>query len=257
MARPIIAFSIEGDVDIGTLETTVSGLRELVLALQADHAPGSRVSWRVGDLRAGSAHIRLEADDESGAARHVMEKYEQLAADIRADRELICSAAVRRPVRRLAKLTHQKAVKSVTFATSDAEHSITGLGKRAARNEVTTYADPGWVEGDVISLSRRNGLQLTLLDDIHQQAVTCHLSPEQGDLAEQAWRSGAACISGMVTRDSLTDRPSAVRDVTKIDCLSDDDEHWDEDWKAARGAIPWKPGDPPAEVLIRRLRDEW
>ena len=257
MAHPTIAFSIEGDVDLGTLETAISSLRELVLALQADHAPGSRVSWRVGDLRGGSAHIHLEANAESSAARHVAEKYEQLAADIRADRELVCSAAARRPVRRLVRLAHQKEVKSVTFATDDAAHSITRLGRNAARNEAATYAASDSVEGDVISLSRRNGLQLTLLDDIHQQAVTCHLSPEQCDLAEQAWRAGAARVSGMVTRDALTDRPSTVRDIARIDCLSDTDEHWDEDWKAARGSIPWKPGDPPAEVLIRRLRDEW
>jgi hypothetical protein len=28
------------------------------------------------------------------------------------------------------------------------------------------------------------------------------------------------------------------------------------DYRRARGAIPWQPGDEPAEASIRRLRDE-
>lgn len=257
MAHPTIAFSIEGDVDIETLATAAAGLNELVSALQADHAPHSNLTWRVGELRAGSAHISLEARDASPQAREIVERYDAIAADLSADRPLEASAAVRRPIRKLAKLTKRKGVRSITFATANAAHAVTQLGPRAAKNEGSTYADISSVEGEIVSINRQNGLHITLLDDMRQCAIRCQLSPEHGELATEAWQLGFARITGLVTYRSSSGDPISVRDVTRIEALSDEDEHWDEDWKAARGSIPWKPGDPPAEVLIRRLRDEW
>lgn len=257
MAHPTIAFSIEGDVDIGTLETAVSSLRELVLALQADHAPHSNLTWGVSDLQAGSARISLEARESSPQAREIVERYDAIASDLSADRPLEASAAVRRPIRKLARLTKRKGVRSVTFATADATHAVTQLGPRAARSEGATYTDIGSVEGEVVSINRQNDLHMTLLDDMRQRAIRCQLSPEHAELAAEAWQLGFARVTGLVTHRSPSGDPISVRDVTRIEALSDEDEHWDEDWKAARGSIPWNPGDPPAEVLIRRLRDEW
>ena len=257
MARPIIAFSIEGDVDIETLATAVSSLQELVSALQDDHAPGSRVSWRVGELRAGSAHISLEAEETSPAARRIAESYETIAADLSADRTLECSAAVRRPIRKLARLTKRRGVRSVTFATGGASHPVMQLGPRAAKSNAATYADRGSVEGEVIALNRRKKLQLTLLDDLYDCAIRCHLAQEHAELAAEAWQLGFARITGLVTYQSANGHPIEVREVTAIECTTNTDEHWDEDWKAARGAIPRGPDDPRAEVLIRRMRDEW
>lgn len=257
MARPIIAFSIEGDVDIKTLATAAAGLHELVSALQADHAPNSNLTWRVGELRAGSAHIRLEAREASPQALEIAKRYDAIAADLSMDRPLEASPAVRRPIRKLARLTKRKGVQSVAFATADATHAVTQLGPRSAKSEGTTYADIGSVEGEVVSINRQNDLHMTLLDDMRQCAVRCQLSPEHADLATEAWQLGFARITGLVTHRSPSGDPISVRNVTRIEALSDEDEHWEEDWKAARGSIPWKPGDPPAEVLIRRLRDEW
>lgn len=257
MAHPTIAFSIEGDVDIETLATAAAGLHELVSALQADHAPNSNLTWRVGDLRAGSARISLEAREASPQAREIVERYDAIAADLSADRPLEASAAVRRPIRKLARLTKRKGVQSVTFATADAAHAVMQLGPRAAKSGAATYADIGFVEGEVVSINRQSDLHMTLLDDMRQCPIRCRLNPEHAEIAAEAWQLGFARVTGLVTYRSPSGDPVSVRNVTQIEALSGDDEHWDEDWKAARGSIPWNPGDPPAEVLIRRLRDEW
>lgn len=257
MAGTTIAFSIEGDVDIETLATAVSGLHELVSALQDDHAPGSRVSWRIGDLGTGSARISLEAEEASPAAQRVAERYGMIAADLSADRPLECSAAVRRPIRKLARLTKRKGVRSVTFAAGGASHLIAQLGPRAAKSDAATYTDRGSVEGEVVAINRRKELQLTLRDDVYDRAIRCHLAPEHAEFAAEAWQLGFARITGLVTYQSASGHPIEVRDVAEIEALTDEDEHWDEDWRAARGSIPRGPNDPRAEVLIRRMRDEW
>ena len=257
MAGTTIAFSIEGDVDIETLATAVSGLHELVSALQDDHVPGPPVSWRVGDLGIGSARISLEAEEASQAAQRVAERYGMIAADLRADRPLECSAAVRRPIRKLARLTKRKGVQSVTFAAGGASHLIAQLGPRAAKSDAATYTDRGSVEGEVVAINRRKELQLTLRDDVYDRAIRCHLAPEHAELAAEAWQLGFARITGLVTYQSASGHPIEVRDVAEIEVLTDEDERWDEDWKAARGSIPRGPDDPRAEVLIRRMRDEW
>lgn len=257
MAHPTIAFSIEGDVDIETLATAAAGLHELVSALQADHAPNSNLTWRVGDLRAGSARISLEAREASPQAREIVERYDAIAADLSADRPLEASAAVRRPIRKLARLTKRKGVQSVTFATAETNRTVRRLGTRAAKSDAATYSEVGSVEGEVVSVSRRNGLRMTLLDDIDDRTIRCRLRPEQAESAIEAWQLGFARVSGLIICQSSSGHPIEVRDVTQIESFSDDDEHWDEDWKAARGSIAWGPDDPPAEVLIRRLRDDF
>ena len=60
-------------------------------------------------------------------------------------------------------------------------------------------------------------------------------------------------VTGRVTRDGETGQARAVREITAIDPIP---EVKPGSYKIARGALPWQEGDEPAEVSLRRLRDE-
>ena len=83
------------------------------------------------------------------------------------------------------------------------------------------------------------------------KAVICHLQVGQEELARSAWNTQVT-VSGMVERDPGTGHATHMRQVSSIQPLPD---HPRGVWRDARGALPWSPGDPPAEAMIRKLRE--
>jgi hypothetical protein len=100
-------------------------------------------------------------------------------------------------------------------------------------------------------LQQRRGLRFVLYDTLHDKAVICYLAPEHEDLMRDAW-GRLAEVTGMVTRDPVTDRPRTVRQVTDVRVIEELDRYA---FRAARGAIQARPDAPPSEDVIRRVRD--
>ena len=110
----------------------------------------------------------------------------------------------------------------------------------------------GAVSGLVTSLKKLDELEFTVTDGVFGAFVTCHLRAGQEEEARDAW-DRYVTVTGMVERDAGTGCPSHVRQISRIEPLP---EHPDREWQMARGALSWKPGDPPAEAAIRRIRDD-
>lgn len=109
----------------------------------------------------------------------------------------------------------------------------------------------GSVRGRVQTLTNRRTLRFTLYDLITDRAVACYVRPEDEEKMRGIWGE-IADVEGLVSRDPLTGRPVAVRQVTAIRLVPTGESHG---YRRARGASPRRAGQSRAEDRIRRLRD--
>ena len=79
-----------------------------------------------------------------------------------------------------------------------------------------------------------------------------YLTEDQEDLMRDAWGRMVE-VTGMITRDEITDRPRAIRRVADVQVLEEGADAFA--FRRARGAVSPAPGSPASEVLIRRVRD--
>jgi len=110
----------------------------------------------------------------------------------------------------------------------------------------------GTVRGRVELLQEREGLRFVLYEPAHGDPVTCYLTDDQEDLMRDAWGRTVE-VTGMITRDEITDRPTAIRRVADVQVLEEGADAFA--FRRARGAVTPAPGSPASEVLIRRVRD--
>lgn len=108
----------------------------------------------------------------------------------------------------------------------------------------------GSVTGVVDTISRRNGFVFTLYDDIFDRAVRCHVSISQQEKLRGIWGERVKVI-GFIHRDPETGRVASVKDIKKIDIISSQKDQY----RQARGVVPYHPDDEAAEKIIRQLRD--
>ena len=116
-----------------------------------------------------------------------------------------------------------------------------------------TIAAYGAVEGRIQTLTTRRGLRFTLYDSLHDRAVSCHLREGQQETMRGLW-DRCAVVQGRVSRDAITGRPIAIRNITKIEPRP---EARTGSYLEAREASPLRPGDPMPEDTLRKIRDAW
>ncbi len=107
----------------------------------------------------------------------------------------------------------------------------------------------GTVRGRVETLSRRRGLTFRLYELTTDSAVVCYMDPDLEDTMRGAW-GHVADVTGTVLRDAKTDKPLWIRRVTNVDPVDEGDPRG---YLRARGTVQTS---EPAEVLVRRMRDE-
>ena len=247
-----ITLAIDGELDLGLFAAAVDRLKDLTAALSDDLAPDGDVRWRIADLKVGSAVVTLGVESSSDAAvRRVTRGFNDVGAALEGDQRLEFSPRVAKAARRLGELTRQQGVKAVRFQTASRTSTVIKLGPNA-KAAVPQRRAWGAVSGRVTSLKKLDALEFTLKDSVFGVAVTCHLRAGQEDEARCAWDTYVT-VSGMVERDPGTGRPRSVRQISQIEQRPDRSRGA---WRAARGALPWKLGDPPAEAAIRRVRDD-
>lgn len=144
-------------------------------------------------------------------------------------------------------------VDEVRFETAEKEAVVRAgdeLSRTTAKREPSQ--DRGTVIGRVQTLQGRGQLRFTLYDLAHDRAVSCWLSSGQEELMRGAW-GHLVEVEGLVSRDSVTFMPLSVRRVTDVRIFEDPGP---DAWRSARGAVQ-APDAPPAEHVIRQLRDAW
>ena len=110
----------------------------------------------------------------------------------------------------------------------------------------------GTVTGRVQTLQARGSLRFTLYDLVHDKAISCFLRPGAEDLMRGAW-GNVVEVTGLVTRDAVTDRPRSVRDVIDIQRVNVD--YSPGKFMEAEGVLTPVPEALSSEAIIRNLRD--
>ena len=246
MSEHTITFELGGRVDLDGFEQGVAAFRQLVAALTPRNAG---VVWIIDDLQPGSAVVTLRAETGSDyEIARIIADYENIGAVLaQNEHPLSASERVKSAADRIKSLT--ASVAYVRFQTAEQDFTIYPDGDHQVRPTATVSI--GVVTGRIQTLSNRNGLRFNLYDAIHDKAVACYLASHQTELIREAWGCRAA-ITGRITREAQTGRPTAIRQITAVKKL---DEPTPGSYRQARGAVPWQPGDLLPEDAIRRLRD--
>ena len=252
MAKDTVTFALEGDVSLDEFARALDGLAGLMQALS--HEVGDRVaiSWRVADLRAGSATAILQGEaDETSAVERVVSAYGAVGRALERRQPVPYSARVRRQAEVITSVLSDRVV-SIRFETPDDDAVVYPRDTVAAMRDVQhDWAAYGMVEGTVQALNERGALRFTLYDALHDRAVTCYLSEEQHEIMRDVWGK-RALVEGRLSRDPISGRPTAMRDVLSVRPIGNVPEG---DFRAARAALPVNANVEPPEEIIRRMRD--
>lgn len=246
MAKNTLTFELGGRVEIADFADGVTAFRRLVVALTPRNAG---VAWVIEDLQPGSAVVTLRGEsDDPTAVERIVDDYEKIGAALSwhedlpqlNQRALSASYAIR-------ELTG--ATDYVRFETPDIEYTIYRNGHTP--NRPAARVSIGAITGTIQTLSNRGGLRFNLYDTLHDKAVACYLAPGQDELMREAWGRRAR-VTGRISREASTGRPIAIRQIVAVETLSAAPPG---SYRQARGAVPWQPGDPMPEDVIRQLRD--
>ena len=156
---------------------------------------------------------------------------------------------------KLSEAAHEIALLAETheyirLETPYTDYTIYGSGT-APKKPDSPRSAVGVVTGTIQTLSSRAGLRFNLYDTIHDKSVSCYLNPGQEELMREVWGRRAS-VTGTVSREVGSGRPTAIRDILKVELLEDTAPG---SYKLAKGAVPWKRGDVRPEEAVRRVRD--
>ena len=246
MAKNTLTFELGGRVEITEFVNGIAAFRRLVVALTPRNAG---VAWVVEDLQPGSALVTLRGEsDDPVVVERIVDDYERIGAALSwhedppqlSRRALSASHAVR---------DLSGAADYVRFETPDIEHTIYRNGHNS--NRAAARVSIGAITGTIQTLSNRGGLRFNLYDTLHDKAVACYLALGQEEMMREAWGQRAR-VSGKISREASTGRPTAIRNIMSVTMLQDVEPG---SYRRARGAISRPPGAILAEEAIRRLRD--
>ena len=246
MAKNTLTFEIGGRVEITEFAEGIVAFRRLIAALTPRNAG---VAWVVEDLQPGSAVVTLRGEsDDPVAVERIVDEYERIGAALSRNEDLPQlkqrAQSASYTIRDLTGNTDY-----VRFETPDIDYTIYRNGHTPSRP--APMVSIGAIAGTIQTLSNRGGLRFNLYDTLHDKAVACYLAPGQEELMREAWGRRAR-VTGRISREASTGRPIAIRQIVNVETLSDTPTG---SYRQARGAVPWQPGDPMPEDVIRQLRD--
>ena len=244
--KTTLTFEISGRVKALDLREGIILFERVVSGL----TPPRSANWLVDETRAGGGAIALRGEsDDPAVLERIEAQYEKVGLTLSQNRtpshmDLMVRAAAR------DILALAERVDWIKMGTRNRTHLI-------RHRESPRFARPagpvslGEVTGLAQSLSGDGGLMLTVRENIVNKPVECFFEPEYEDAIREAWGKRVT-VYGMVESDSKTGLPRFVRDARKVVILPEVEPGA---YKKARGIIPWKPGDPLPEEVIRLSRD--
>lgn len=237
----------------------------LMTALADDFGMGATLTWLLEDLRFGQSADGLrrilttargdwQTDETLRAVEAVVRAYEEVGETLQAGESLTkFSARVARHATSLVGLINGH-IKSVRFETREAEAEIIGppdaQRAQAPKLKLVNVAQSS-VRGRVESISRRGGLRFTLYDYYDDLPISCYLDKGMEEMVRDIWGK-VVVVEGLVRRDPQTGKVTTIRQIRGIRSLPESNT-WN--FRAARGAIKWHPGDMLPEDAIRLVRD--
>lgn len=248
MASRNVTLILDGTPTIDGYSMALDGFRDLLLAIARQVAPNIQVEWEVETLEATSAVTTLRGvAEESSAVERIAEEYLSVGRQLRSRPFVLGYEA---PTRRLRGVLNGR-VPAIRFETADDDVTVsTTDAAPETSTALRTIVAYGAVEGRVQTLSNRGGLRFTLYDLMYDKAVSCYLAEGLDDIMRDVW-GRVTLVEGLVKRDPVSGRPTAVRQVSRVTIR---EEALMGAWRAAQGVLGGLT-DERAEASIRRLRD--
>ena len=251
MPSNTITLALTGDVPLDVFADEMQHWSGLIRALSSELDPAANIEWVIVDLQPGSAQLTARGEaHEPDAVERVVRAYATVGRALEQGGQIPFSPQVRRHAQAIVRHLNDK-VTAIRFETPEDDFTIMAQASSQARPAyLQAY---GTVTGKVQTLSSRRRLSFTLYDALFDKAVNCYLKEGQEDLVRDKW-DRYAIVEGRVSRDPMTGRPVAVRDITDVQLLPIIGHG---DYREARGVIPWSDDGEKPEEVIRRLRDDW
>ena len=250
MATTTLTLALDGEVPLDRFAKAVQHFCELVYALSAEMAPTARIAWTVEDAVAGGTQVTVcgtATDDEAVSA--VATAYLNVGRALASGAPIPFADRIEDEAGALAELL-DGTVRSLRFETAEDDALVTKTWDQWPWPPLKGAY--GSVEGRVQSIKGCGTLRLTLLDHLFHRPVTCYLGEEQRALVRGAW-GRRIVVEGWVHQDLRQERTVTVRRVTDVAFLPDVEPG--SLITNARGILPWQPGDPRPEEIIRQMRD--
>lgn len=243
-----VTLRLNGDVPLAEFAKAVTGLNALLRALSAEVAAGSAIDWTISALDWSSATTTARGwSAEPEAVVRVVGAYGSVGRALRDGATIPYAMPVEHAAREITSVLNGR-IPTIDFETAEADFEVLAAPKPAqAPIERVVF---GGVSGRIQTLTNRGSLRFTLYDLLHDRAVSCYLAEGREAIMRDAWGK-LAVVEGLVRRDPLTGRPTAIRRVTNVTLRA---EGTVGDFVRARGASPSLTG-LSAEDAIRRIRD--
>lgn len=252
MAKNTVSLGLDGEVSLDLFAQALRNFQSLVAGLSREVSPGTNIRWIVDYLEAGSAQIGVVGvSDVHEDVEQVVEAWEAIGRALETQQPVPYSVNVRRDVERITGMLSSE-VEGVRFSTDDElflVESVDDLPPLTTQpTEVISY---GAVTGKIETLAHR-AMRFTLYDLLDDKRVDCFLGRGQEDLVDGVWGK-LAMVEGRIRRDPRTGRVIAMRDITNVTPFGEPDP---DSWGSLAGFAPPRPGSPPPEDTIRRMRDD-
>ncbi len=253
MVTEAVTLALDGVIEVSDLAIAVDRFNKLLRALAEESGAGDRLGWVVSGLEFGSATLTASPEAHDVEAVQfipgVVHEYLETALQVQQHPTAGDNRQAIRYVRDLVDLTKRTAT-GVRFET--AEDDVVFTGPPPAETTAPLPRAIGTVVGRVQTLQARGSLRFTLYDLVHDKAISCFLRPGAEDLMRGVW-GNVVEVTGLVTRDAVTDRPRSVRDVIDIQPVNVD--YSPGKFMEAEGVLTPVPEALSSEAIIRNLRD--
>jgi hypothetical protein len=250
MAKDTVSLVLGGDVPLATFARVMGNFSALIRSLSDEVVGPGAIEWEISHLEGGSATAVVRGIyDVAADVERVVQAYGIVGQCLEQARPVPYSDEVVLTAKSITSILDGK-VRSVEFVTDDYVASITEPLVEEEERGHRLYS-LGTVRGVIETISLRGRLKFTLYDDLFDRAVHCYPDEGQREHLRKVWGKHVS-VSGWIYRDPDMGRPLEVTRLGTIVILEDFPP---DSYKAARGVMPWRPGDELPEVLIRRLRD--
>ena len=247
MADDTIALELEGsDFQLDDLDA-IRHFHGLLRELAVEAADGAAITWELRRFGTGSlvAEVKGTAEDQD-AVHQVVAAYDCVGAALAVGDPIPYSEAVSAHTDRLTGLINGR-VEYLRFRTDGRVREVRHATSTAPLKPLPRLESFGAIEGVVETLARRRGTRFVVYPDGEAGGVSCYVTAEHEARMPELWGKRVR-VEGLLRRDSETDWPLSIREVTEIEIVNPPGEDTEDLW----GIVPAATREPE-EVL----RADW
>lgn len=244
MADDTIALELEGsDFQLDDLDA-IRHFHGLLRELAVEAAGGAAITWELRRFGTGSlvAEVKGTAEDQD-AVHQVAAAYDCVGAALAVGDPVPYSEAVSVHADRLTGLIDGR-VEYVRFRTGGRVREVRHATTTALLKPPPRLESFGAIEGVVETLARRHRTRFVVYPDDEGRAVPCYVTAKQEATMLTLWGKRVR-VEGLLRRDSETDLPHSIREVTHIEIVKPPGEESEDLW----GVLPAATREP--EEVIR------